>query len=50
MKDKISIEQKYRLALLQLKEYSDNDLIIQEGQKISISKELKKLKNHEYRK
>jgi len=40
--------QKYRLALLQLQEYSDNNLIIQDGAVLNITDELKEIKSLEY--
>lgn len=40
------VKSKYRLALLQLKEYSDNELIIQEGITLKIEEELNKLKEN----
>lgn len=38
-----SIKEKYRLALLQLLEYSDNEFIIQDGVILNINEELSKL-------
>jgi hypothetical protein len=40
--------QKYRLALLQLQTYSDNNLIIQEDTVLNITDELKEIESHEY--
>lgn len=37
--------QKYKLALLQLQEYSDNELIIQESAVLNIPDELKELED-----
>lgn len=36
--------QKYKIALLQLQQYSDNDLIIQEGEVLNITSELEGIK------
>jgi len=36
----MELVEKYRLALLQLQQYSDNELIIQEGKKLNVQDEL----------
>jgi len=43
----VELTQKYKLALLQLQECSDNNLIIQEGLVLNIENELKDLEDQQ---